>query len=89
MHKVRFLLKAAKPSEICCLKTKTEGFHAQYLLWPYAGSHLDTAVYFKNTYSDRWITAPLAVEIIRDVDHSKLVGSKIIECPVLDMITPL
>ncbi len=49
----------------------------------------DTAVYFKNTYSDHWITAPLAVEMIRDVDRSKVIGSQIIESPVLGMITPL
>lgn len=49
----------------------------------------DTAVYFKNTYSDRWITAPLAVEMIQDVDRSKVIGSQIIESPVLGMITPL
>ena len=29
----------------------------------------NTAVYFKNTYEDKWITAPLAVEMIADVDH--------------------
>ena len=49
----------------------------------------DTAVYFKNTYDDRWITAPLAVEMIKDVDRSKVIGSQIIESPVLGMITPL
>lgn len=49
----------------------------------------DTAVYFKNTYSDHWITAPLAVEMIQDVDRSKVIGSQIIESPVLGMITPL
>ena len=49
----------------------------------------DTAVYFKNTYSDQWITAPLAVEMIQDVDRSKVIGSQIIESPVLGMITPL
>ena len=49
----------------------------------------DTAVYFKNTYSDHWIAAPLAVEMIRDVDRSKVIGSQIIESPVLGMITPL
>ena len=49
----------------------------------------NTAVYFKNTYSDSWITAPLAAEIIRDVDKSKVIGPQIIESPVLGMITPL
>ena len=49
----------------------------------------DMAAYFKNTYSDLWITAPLAVEMIQDVDRSKVIGSQIIESPVLGMITPL
>ncbi|MBQ6482151.1 MAG: DUF4869 domain-containing protein [Anaerolineaceae bacterium] len=49
----------------------------------------NTAVYFKNTYRDSWITAPLAKEMIQDVDQSKVVGSQIIESPVLGMITPL
>lgn len=49
----------------------------------------NTAVYFKNTYEDKWITTPLAVEMIQDVDHSKVVGSQVIESPVLGMITPL
>ena len=49
----------------------------------------NTAVYFKNTYEDRWITAPLAVEMIRDVDRSKVIGPQVIESPVLGMITPL
>ena len=26
----------------------------------------NTAVYFKNTYEDKWITAPLAVEMIAE-----------------------
>ena len=49
----------------------------------------NTAVYFKNTYEDRWITAPLAVEMIQDVDRSKVIGPQVIESPVLGMITPL
>ena len=49
----------------------------------------NTAVYFKNTYEDKWITAPLAVEMIRDVDRSKVIGPQVIESPVLGMITPL
>ena len=47
------------------------------------------AVFFKNTYEDKWITAPLAVEMSRDVDKSKVVAEQIIESPVLGMITPL
>ena len=49
----------------------------------------NTAVYFKNTYRDSWITDPMAVEIIQDVDKSKVIGAQAIESPVLGMITPL
>ena len=49
----------------------------------------NTAVFFKNTYKDSWITDPLAAEIIKDVDQSKVIGSNVIESPVLGMITPL
>ena len=30
----------------------------------------NTAVYFKNTYEDAWITEPLSREMIQDVDRS-------------------
>ena len=48
----------------------------------------NTAVYFKNTYDDSWITDPLAVEMIRDVDRSTVIGAQAIQSPVLGMITP-
>ena len=49
----------------------------------------NTAVYFKNTYKDSWITADMACEIIADVDRSRVVGPQVIDSPVLGMITPL
>lgn len=49
----------------------------------------NTAVYFKNTYKDSWIADQIAVEMIADVDRSKVVGPQVIESPVLGMITPL
>ena len=49
----------------------------------------DTATYFKNTYKDSWITSPLSVEMIQDVDHSRVISKEIIESPVLGTITPL
>ena len=49
----------------------------------------NTAVYFKNTYKDKWITAPLAIEMIQDVDHSKVIDSGVIDSPVLGKIPPL
>ncbi len=49
----------------------------------------NTAVYFKNTYQDRWITKPLSVEMIKDVDKSEVVGPGLIQSPYLGPISPL
>ena len=49
----------------------------------------NTAVYFKNTYRDSWITNPDSVKMIKDVDHSRVVSASVIESPVLGSITPL
>ena len=48
----------------------------------------DTSTYFKHTYRDQWITDPLSVEMIRDVDKSEVIGPRIIDSPVLGGITP-
>lgn len=49
----------------------------------------NTAVYFKNTYRDPWITNPMSVEMIKDVDKSDVVSASLIESPVLGSISPL
>lgn len=49
----------------------------------------NTAEYFKNAYLPEWITKPLSVEMIRDVDKSEVVGPNLIESPVLGPISPL
>ena len=49
----------------------------------------NTAVYFKNTYKDDWITDNLSREMILDVDNSVVVGPHLIESPVLGAISPL
>ncbi len=46
----------------------------------------NTAVYFKNTYAEEWITAPLTREMIQDVDHSTVLESGVIDSPVLGKI---
>ena len=43
----------------------------------------NTAVYFKNTYEDNWITEPIVRDIIKDVDKSEVIDSNLIESPVL------
>lgn len=54
-----------------------------------SGAIFNTAVYFKNTYRDSWITNPLSVQMIKDVDKSDVVSESVIESPVLGSITPL
>lgn len=48
----------------------------------------NTAVYFKNTYLDDWITDELSVQMIQDVDKSKVIGYHLIDSPVLGPISP-
>ena len=48
----------------------------------------NTAVYFKNTFQDEWITDSFSAEMIKDVDKSVVVGPHMIESPVLGSITP-
>ena len=49
----------------------------------------NTAVYFKNTYEDDWITEPLTKEMIADVDQSTVLDKGIIDSPVLGKIPPV
>ena len=46
------------------------------------------ARFFKNTYTDDWITDDLSKEMIRDVDRSEVIGPRVIDSPVLDGISP-
>ena len=48
----------------------------------------DPVVYFKNTYTDEWITDELSREMIRDVDGSIVIGPRVIDSPVLGGISP-
>ena len=38
----------------------------------------NTAVYFKNTYEDNWITEPIVRDIIKDVDKSEVIDLSLI-----------
>lgn len=48
----------------------------------------NTAIYFKNTYEDEWITDDLSRQMIQDIDQSKVIGPRVIDSPVLGAITP-
>ena len=49
----------------------------------------NTAVFFKNDYEDAWIIDPFVKEMIRDVDHSEVIDSGVIDSPVLGKIPPV
>ena len=42
--------------------------------------------FFNNTYEDEWITDPLSVEMIKDVDGSDVIGPRVIDSPFLGSI---
>lgn len=44
--------------------------------------------YFDSQYEDEWITNPLSVEMIRDIDQSEVVSAHLIQSPVLGAISP-
>ena len=46
------------------------------------------ALYFKNTYTDDWITDELSRAMIQDVDKSTVLGPRVIDSPVLGGISP-
>lgn len=43
--------------------------------------------YFDNQYEDEWITDPLAVEMIKDIDKSDVIATHLIQSPVLGPIS--
>jgi hypothetical protein len=43
--------------------------------------------YFDNQYEDEWITNPLTVKMIKDIDKSDVVGAHLIQSPVLGPIS--
>ena len=42
--------------------------------------------FFNNTYEDEWITDPLSVEMIKDIDGSDVIGPRVIDSPYLGSI---
>ncbi len=45
--------------------------------------------FFDNTYENEWITNPLSKKMILDVDKSTVIGTHLIESPVLGPISTL
>ena len=42
--------------------------------------------FFNNTYEDDWITEPLSVQMIKDIDGSDVIGPRVIDSPFLGSI---
>lgn len=49
----------------------------------------NTALFFKNQYSPKWLEDPEVQEMIADIDKSKVLSSGAIDSPVLGIISPL
>lgn len=48
----------------------------------------NSSMYFDNQYEDEWITNELSKMMIKDVDKSEVISSRVIDSPVLGAITP-
>jgi len=48
----------------------------------------NTAVFFKNSYDDAWIVDEFSRQMIADVDKSEVLGTGVIDSPVLGKIAP-
>ena len=42
--------------------------------------------FFNNTYEDEWITDPLSIQMIKDIDGSEVKGARVIDSPFLGSI---
>ena len=44
-------------------------------------------VYFDNRYEDEWLTNPLTIEMVKDVDKSEIISPHLVQSPVLGPIS--
>ena len=49
----------------------------------------NTAVFFKFNYDPEWFKDPEIIQMVRDVDHSIVLGNGAIDSPVLGVIAPV
>lgn len=52
------------------------------------GAVFNTAMFFKNSYDDDWIVDDFSKQMIADVDKSEVLGTGVIDSPVLGKIAP-
>ncbi len=51
-----------------------------------SGAVYHPPTYFDNRYEDEWITDPLSVRMIKDIDNSDVISAQLIQSPVLGAI---
>ena len=49
----------------------------------------NTSVFFKFNYLPEWLEDPDVIQMIRDIDHSEVLGTGAIKSPVLGVIAPV
>ena len=49
----------------------------------------NTSVYFKYNYQPSWLEDPDVIQMILDVDRSKVLGNGAVESPVMGIIAPV
>ena len=71
------------------INSRMERYDVKYFFRRDEGCNLSSAdILFDNVYEDEWITDPLSIEMIRDIDKSDVLGVHLIESPVLGPISP-
>ena len=49
----------------------------------------NTSVYFKFNYDPKWFEDPEIISMVKDIDHSDVLGNGAIDSPVLGVIAPV
>ena len=58
------------------------------IFWEIENAVYHPPTYFDHQYEDAWITDPLSIAMIREIDRSEVVSAHLIESPVLGAISP-
>ncbi len=66
---------------------KPGGFILKIVFGDIENSIFHPPTWFDNRYEDEWITDPLSVQMIKDIDKSEVVSPHLIERPVLGPIS--
>lgn len=56
------------------INSRMERYYVKYFLGEMKDAIYHPPTYFDNVYEDEWITDPLSIEMIRDIDKSDVIG---------------